>query len=194
MEVVQDISALQNEQTVEDTSDLTSFEDYWLSTLEELGFRQNDYGEIVFGDADETVITDEEGNTQRLDHSLYRTVVSSMVDRVLQTYGEDVAKDKLLRDAVVAFLSSQPPQNLSEAGVRLVVLAGLGLKSLREREYQRLQREREVRKNPKSVLNPNFRSAAERLAEQMGLDPDELIQEYIQEWYAKQGVNANGKT
>lgn len=187
MELMQDISALPNEGMAEDAADLAPFEDYWSSTLEELGFRYNDYGEIVFGDADETVITDEEGNAQRLDHSLYRTVVGSMVDRVLQTYGEDVAGDKLLRDAVVAFLSAQPPQNLSEAGVRLVVLAGLGLKSLREREYQRMQQERQVRKNPKSTLNPNFRSAAERLAEQMGLDPDELIQEYIQEWYAKQG-------
>ncbi|MEM2049535.1 MAG: hypothetical protein QXZ11_00245 [Thermoproteota archaeon] len=174
------------------TDNLPSFDDYWWSSLEELGFRQNEYGEIVFGD--ESLYStpqgeEEEGQPQRpaFDPALYRTVVAGMVDRVLQTFGEDVAKDKVLRDAVVAFMAAQPPQNLNDASVRLLVLAGLGLKSLRQREYEQQYRRRQVQKDPKSALHPDFRSGAERLAQQLGLDPDELIGEYIQEWYRSQG-------
>lgn len=174
------------------TDDLPSFDEYWQSSLEELGFRQNEYGEFVFGDENlypSQQGDDEDGQPQRppFDPALYRTVVAGMVDRVLQTYGEDIAQDKTLRDAVVAFLSAQPPQNLNDASVRLLVLAGLGLKSLRQREYEQQYRQRQVQKDPKSALNPNFRSGAERLAQQLGLDPDELIGEYIQEWHRSQG-------
>lgn len=191
----------------EPVDELPSFEEYWESSLMELGFRKNEYGEFVFGDeggylppstAEPTEYDQreydrrEEGGEptpQRpaFDPALYRTVVAGMVDRVLQTYGEEVAQDRTLRDAVVAFLSSQPPHALNDASVRLLVLAGLGLKSLRQREYEHYQRQNQLKKDPKSALNLDFRHSAERLAQQLGLNPDELISEYLQEHYRKQG-------
>ncbi|MEM4675939.1 MAG: hypothetical protein QXM12_06590 [Nitrososphaerota archaeon] len=181
-------------QQEQQTDDFPSFDEYWMASLEELGFRQNEYGEIVFGDENlhtPQQETNEEGEEQSrratFDPALYRTIVAGMVDRVLETYGE-VAKDKALRDAVVAFLAAQPPQNLNDASVRLLVLAGLGLKFLRQREYEEQYRRRQVQKDPKSTLDPSFRSSAERLAKQLGIDPDELIMEYLQEWHRSKEV------
>lgn len=167
--------------------ELPPFERFWESALEELGFRRDEFGNMVFGETAEESEADEATTQTRFDPSLYRAVVAGMVDEVLKSYGEDIASDKLLREAAIAFLSSQPPQALSDAGVRLVILAGLGLRFLQERKYNQLAQVKQIKENPKSTLNPNFRAAAENLAQQMGLDPDELMAEYIEEWYKKHG-------
>jgi len=174
-----------------------SFDDLWLEQLNELGFRLNDYGELEFGTGVQYAPNtqgydqyDEGGQPQQqqqvqYDPALYKTIVSGMVDRTIQQMG--INADPLLKQAVVAFLSAQPPSSLTDVGVRFTLLAALGLRALKEREFEEQRKQAELKKNPKKVLDPNFRQGAENLAAQLGIDPDELIAEYIQEWTRKQG-------
>ncbi|GIV86582.1 MAG: hypothetical protein KatS3mg054_0611 [Chloroflexus sp.] len=174
-----------------------SFDDLWLEQLNELGFRFNDYGELEFGTGVQYAPNtqgydqyDEDGQPQQqqqvqYDPALYKTIVSGMVDRTIQQMG--INADPLLKQAVVAFLSAQPPSSLTDVGVRFTLLAALGLRALKEREFEEQRKQVELKKNPKKVLDPNFRQGAENLAAQLGIDPDELIAEYIQEWTRKQG-------
>ncbi len=174
-----------------------SFDDLWLEQLNELGFRLNDYGELEFGTGVQYAPNtqgydqyDEGGQPQQqqqvqYDPALYKTIVSGMVDRTIQQMG--INADPLLKQAVVAFLTAQPPSSLTDVGVRFTLLAALGLRALKEREFEEQRKQAELKKNPKKVLDPNFRQGAENLAAQLGIDPDELIAEYIQEWTRKQG-------
>lgn len=192
--------------TVEETpSTDVSFDDLWLQQLNELGFAVNDYGELEFGtgvqnnpyvyqqqsqgyaqyDDDNDGQVQQQQQQVQYDPALYKTVVSAMVDRTVQQMGIDA--DPLLKQAVVAFLAAQPPSSLTDVGVRFTLLAALGLRALKEREYEAQRRQAELKQNPKRVLDPNFRQGAENLAAQLGLDPDELMAEYIQEWTRKQG-------
>jgi hypothetical protein len=174
-----------------------SFDDLWLEQLNELGFRLNDYGELEFGTGVQYAPNtqgydqyDEGGQPQQqqqvqYDPALYKTIVSGMVDRTIQQMG--INADPLLKQAVVAFLTAQPPSSLTDVGVRFTLLAALGLRALKEREFEEQRKQADLKKNPKKVLDPNFRQGAENLAAQLGIDPDELIAEYIQEWTRKQG-------